>query len=58
MVINFISSKDSDEIRTMRAKRNNIEIIMGNETDKIIKELFESLFAKISRKIRRKNERK
>ena len=58
MVINFISSKDSDEIRTMRAKRNNIEIIMGNETDEIIKELSESLFAKISRKIRRKNERK
>ena len=25
MVINFISSKDSDEIRTMRTKRNNIE---------------------------------
>ena len=58
MVINFISSKDSDEIRCMRAKGNNIEIIMGNETNEIIKELFESLFAKISRKIRRKNERK
>ena len=38
MVINFISSKDSDEIRTMRSKSNNIEIIMGNETDEIIKE--------------------
>ena len=38
MVINFISSKNSDEIRTMRAKSNNIEIIMGNETDEIIKE--------------------
>ena len=25
MVINFISSKDSDEIRTMRTKSNNIE---------------------------------
>ena len=33
MVINFISSKDSDEIRTMRTKNNSIENIMGNETD-------------------------
>ena len=46
MVINFISSKDSDEIRTMRTKSNNIEIMMGNETDEIIEELFESLLQK------------
>ena len=31
MIISFISSKDSDEIRTMRTKNNNIEIMMGNE---------------------------
>ena len=43
MVINFLSSKDFDEIRTMRAKSNNIEINMGNKTDEIIKKLFESL---------------
>ena len=43
MVINFISSKDSDEIRAMHKKSNNIEIMMGNETDKIIEEFFESL---------------
>ena len=43
MVINFISSKDSDAIRPMHAKSNNTKIIMGNETDEIIKELFESL---------------
>ena len=35
LVINFISSGDSDEIRTMRTKSNNIEIMMGNETDEI-----------------------
>ena len=46
MIINFISSKDSDEIRTMHAKRNNIKIMMGNETDEIIEELFESLLQK------------
>ena len=42
MLINFISSKDSDETRTMHTKSNNIEIMMGNETDEIIKELFKS----------------
>ena len=35
MVINFVSSRDSDEIRTMRTRSNNIEIMMGNETDEI-----------------------
>ena len=40
---NFISSKDSDETRTMHIKSNNIEIVMGNEAGKIIEELFESL---------------
>ena len=43
MTINFISSKDSDETRTMRTKCDNIEIMMRDETDDIIKELFESL---------------
>ena len=43
MIINFISSKDSDETRTMHIKSNNIEIMMGNEADKVIEELFESL---------------
>ena len=43
MIINFISSKDSDETRTMHIKSNNIEIVMGNEAGKIIEELFESL---------------
>ena len=42
MAINFISSKDSDETRTMHAKSNNVEIMMGSETDEIIEELFKS----------------
>ena len=41
-----MSSKDSDEIRTMHTMSNNIEIVMGSETDDIIKELFESLLQK------------
>ena len=40
MIINFISSKDSDEIPTVHTKSNNIKIMMGSETDKIIEELF------------------
>ena len=40
MAINFISSKDSDETRNMHTKSNNIEIMIGSETDEIIEDLF------------------
>ena len=43
MVINFIFSKDCNEIRIMRAKNYNTEIMMGNEIDE---EPFESLLQK------------
>ena len=49
MEINFISSKDSkdskdsNETRTLHTTTDNIEIMIGNETDEIIKNLFESL---------------
>ena len=46
MVINCISSKDSDESCTMHIKSNNMEIMMHNETIQIIEELFESLLQK------------
>ena len=42
MTISFIFSKDSDVIRTMHRKSNNIEIMMSNETNEIIEEVFES----------------
>ena len=58
MAINFIFSKDSDETHTMHAKSNNVEITMGNETNEIIEELFKFFLAKISRRVRRINERK
>ena len=44
IITNFKSSKDSDEIRSMNTKSNNIEIIMGNKT--VVEELFESLLQK------------
>ena len=46
MNIIFVSSKDSDETRNMSTKRDNIEVMMSNETEEIIKELFESLLQK------------
>ena len=56
--INFISSKDSEETHTMHTKSHNIEIMMGNETDKIT-EKFLDLFYKINKKIQwRINDRK
>ena len=46
MAINFISSKDSDETRTMHTKSNNVDIMIGSETNEIIKKLFESFLQK------------
>ena len=39
MANNFISSKDSDETRTMHTKSNNVEIMTGIETDEVTEEL-------------------
>ena len=41
MIINLISSKDSDETHIAHTESDNIEIMMGSETDYIIKELAE-----------------
>ena len=49
MAMNFISSTDSDETRTVHTKSNNVEIMMGSETDEIIKDLFESFCKNIKR---------
>ena len=44
MAINFISSKDSDETCTMHKKSDDVDIMMGSETDEIIEEIFKSLW--------------
>ena len=46
MAINFSSSKDCDETRTMHTKSNNVEIMMDSGTDEIITELFKSFLQK------------
>ena len=43
MTINFISSKNFDETCTMYTTSDDVEIIMSDETNDIIKELFKSL---------------
>ena len=43
IAINFISSKDNDEEHVMHSKSDNIEIMINDEADEIIKELFDSL---------------
>ena len=44
MQINFISSLDTNESRTMHTKSDNIEIMSGTEADDVINELFKSFF--------------
>ena len=43
MSINFMFSKDSEGTRTMHTKSHNVQIMIDNETNDIIKELFKSL---------------
>ena len=43
---NLVSSKDSDETRTMHTNSTNVEIMTGSERDGIIEELFESFLQK------------
>ena len=56
MRINFVSSLDPEKNRIMDSKSDNVEIIMGIETDNIIKELIKSFFEKLSEKFGRQNE--
>ena len=44
--INSLSSKDSDKIRITHTKSDNIDILMGSETNNIIKEVFKSIIQK------------
>ena len=39
---NFISSIDNDEERVMHSKSDNIQVMISDEADEVIKELFDS----------------
>ena len=51
MAINFFPSKDSNETCTMHAESDGIEMMIGNETNKIIGELFDSLLERFQEKL-------
>ena len=52
MEINFISSlPESHETRTIHAKSDNIEIMMGSETDEIIEDLFKYLLQRYQERL-------
>ena len=51
MAINFITSKDSDETRTMHTKSNNIDIMVSSETNEIIINLFDSFLQKYQERL-------
>ena len=46
MLINFISFKDFNENRILHTKSDNIKILVGDETDETMTELFDSLLQK------------
>ena len=45
MGINFMSITDKEKTRTFHVKSDNEEIILGNDTNDIIKELIESVLS-------------
>ena len=47
----MMSSKDNDNKRLMQSKSDNIEIMIGNETDEIIKDLVHLLLYNYGRNI-------
>ena len=53
MTINFISTKDSGNIRTISTKGHNIEIMVGNETNATIEALFKSLLQRYQEGLKR-----
>ena len=51
MQITFISSLYNEEFRIMHSKSDNVEIMMGIETDNIINELFKSFLERYHKKL-------
>ena len=45
IAINFISSKDNDEVPAMHSRIENIEIMINAKANKVVEELFQSLLS-------------
>ena len=56
MANNFISSKDNDEEHVMHSKSDNIEIMINDEANEFIKELFDSLKSRYQNNLKSMNE--
>ena len=53
--INFISYKpDSDETHTMHTKSDNLEIMIGSDTNEVIEDLFKSLLQRYQENLEEK----
>ena len=52
--ITFISSLSTGKFRTIHSKSDNVEILIGIETDDIINELFESFLRKYQERLETK----
>ena len=56
--INFTSLKpDSDETSIMHTKSDNTEIMIGSDTNEVVKELLKSLLQRYQEGLQKKNER-
>ena len=58
IAINFMSSKDIEQMRTMHSKSDNIEIMIGNKKDEIIQEIFDSILQTHEKKKKKKKKKK
>ena len=47
IAINYISSKDVEEVRVMQSKSNNKEFMPSDNVNEVVDELFESLLSKV-----------
>ena len=54
IAINFMYSKDIEQMRTMHSKSDNIEIMIGNKKDEIIQEIFDSILQTHQKKKKKK----
>ena len=52
MAVNFFSSKGSNETCAIHLKSDNIELMIGNETDEVIQEFFELFYKNIKKVLR------
>ena len=56
IAINFISSKDTDKVRVIRSKRDNIQFMIDDNATEVIEKLSESLLNRYQIGLERKEQ--